>query len=91
MTEQEKEKREQVRAMLRKSRPQTRQEQYASNLVDYLTSKLQPYDVPMHILMEIAQFAMTETVLVVHDELTREMRRMKGRPMKMPKEGAADE
>lgn len=91
MTEKEIEKMERVREMLNKHRPKEPCEEYRSDLLKYLTSKLQPYDIPQCTLMEIAQYAAMGALWVANTEVKRAVRSMKGRPIKWPKEGAENE
>lgn len=54
----------------------TRKQLYEREFTKYLTSKLEKYNIPIHTIMEIAQYAMVGTSLVVSDEVTTETRRM---------------
>lgn len=51
----------------------TRKELYEREFTKYLTSKLEQYNIPIHIVMEIAQYAMVGTMLVVTDEVNAEI------------------
>ena len=55
----------------REERPKTRFDTYQADLIEYLLSKLEGSNVPASTLMEIAQFAMLQTQIVVQDELYR--------------------
>ena len=55
----------------REQKPKTRFDTYQADLVEYLLSKLEGSNVPASTLMEIAQFAMLQTHIVVQDELYR--------------------
>ena len=55
----------------RAERPKTRFDTYQADLVEYLLSKLKGSNIPASTLMEIAQFAMVQTHIVVQDELYR--------------------
>lgn len=52
----------------------TRKELYEREFTKYLTSKLEQYNIPIHIVMEIAQYAMVGTMLVVTDEVNAELK-----------------
>lgn len=52
-------------------KPKTRYETYQTDIFDYLVNKLKNHDVPAHIIFEIAQYAMTQTAIVVNDEVNR--------------------
>lgn len=54
----------------------TRKQMYEREFTKYLASKLEPYNIPTHIFMEIAQYAMVGTSLVVSDEVNTEIRRV---------------
>lgn len=54
-----------------KERPKTRFETYQDDLLKYLVSKLEGSNIPASTLMEIAQFAMVQTHIVVQDEIIR--------------------
>ena len=47
----------------------TRKQMYEREFTKYLASKLEQYSIPTHTIMEIAQYAMTGTILVVYDEV----------------------
>lgn len=55
----------------REKRPRTRFDTYQADLVEYLLSKLDGSNVPASTVMEIAQYAMLQTHIVVQDELYR--------------------
>ena len=50
-------------------------ETYQSDLCEYLASKLAPYDIPIHVVMETAQYALGETYIVVNEEVSRAYKR----------------
>lgn len=52
------------------AKPKTRFETYQNDLLDYLISKIGD-DVSPWVLMEVAQFAMIQTQIVVYDEVWR--------------------
>ena len=58
----------------REKRPKTRFDTYQADLLEYLLSKLEGSNVPASTLMEIAQFAMLQTHIVVNDEIFRACR-----------------
>lgn len=55
----------------REQKPKTRFDTYQADLLEYLLSKLEGSNVPASTLMEIAQFAMVQTHIVVQDEIYR--------------------
>lgn len=78
---------------LRKQRPKTRFDTYQADLVEYLISKLEGSSVPVSTIMEIAQFAMRQTQIVVFDEVYRaqkEWNRQIRRREKMPRSDKND-
>lgn len=44
---------------------------YQNDITDYLKSKLEGYNVPLCTVMEIAQYCVTQTIVVSNDELRR--------------------
>lgn len=55
----------------RTKRPKTRFDTYQTDLVEYLLNKLEGSNIPASTIMEIAQYAMLQTHIVVQDELYR--------------------
>ena len=60
---------------LRQMRIKTKRETYQENLFAYLSSKLEAYNVPASVVMEIAQYAYTQTLVVAADEAYQEAKR----------------
>ena len=60
--------------ILKNNRPKSHYETYQSEITEYMTSKLAAYDVPMHTIMEIAQYCFSCTLLVANDEVRRAYR-----------------
>lgn len=50
---------------------------YQEEITKYLCSKLEPYNVPDHIIMEIAQYAMVGTLIVSNAEVREAQRYIK--------------
>ena len=46
-------------------------ETYQNDLCEYLMSKFAPYNIPLHVLKETAQYAIGETHIVVNEEIKR--------------------
>ena len=44
---------------------------YQKDITEYLKSKLEGYNVPLCTVMEIAQYCVTQTILVSNDEIRR--------------------
>lgn len=44
---------------------------YQNDITEYLKSKLEGYNVPLCTVMEIAQYCVTQTIIVSNDELRR--------------------
>lgn len=61
---------EKIKELGKTAKPKTRFETYQNDLLDYLISKIGD-DVSPWVLMEIAQFAMIQTQIVVYDEVWR--------------------
>lgn len=59
---------EKIKEFAKTTKPRTRFDAYQKDLLDYLISKVGE-DVPPSVLMEIAQFAMIQTQIVVNDEV----------------------
>lgn len=57
-----------------KSRMKSHYETFQSEITEYLTSKLEMYNIPKHTIMEIAQYVMQGTALVANDEVRRAFR-----------------
>lgn len=43
--------------------------EYQKEIADYLSSKLKTYNVPKYVVMEIVQYCVTNTILVVSNEI----------------------
>lgn len=54
-------------------------ETYQNDITKYLTSKLEAYNVPEHIIMEVAQYTLTQTIIVSNEETRRACRDMSKR------------
>lgn len=65
---------EDIKEVLARQKPKSHMETYQSEIVEYMTSKLKDYNVPIHTIMEIAQYCMQATVLVSNDEVRRAYR-----------------
>ena len=65
----------------------TKWEMYPSKIMEYLASKFAPFDIPEHIIMETAQFVVTETYMVITDEVDKAYRRMKRRNRRQSSQG----
>jgi hypothetical protein len=50
-------------------------ETYQNEIIEYLSSKLSIYNVPKYTIMEIAQYCMSGTLLVVNDEVRKEYKK----------------
>lgn len=74
MTENEFEK---IKEQFKNHKPKSRFETYQSDLLNYLISKLEGSNVSASTLMEIAQFAMYQTAIVVNDEVRRACKEMR--------------
>lgn len=61
---------EKIKELGKTTNPKTRFETYQNDLLDYLISKIGD-DVSPWVLMEVAQFAMVQTQIVVNDEVWR--------------------
>ena len=59
---------------LRDKRPKSHLETYQNEIIDYLTSKLENYNVPKCTIMEIAQYCYTATIYTANDEVRRAYR-----------------
>ncbi len=54
-----------------KVKQKTKLETYQDDLTQYLSSKLENYNIPQCVLMEIAQYTYTQTYIVAGDEVQR--------------------
>lgn len=59
---------------LREKRPKSHLETYQNEIIEYMASKLEDYNVPKHIIMEVAQYCYSATMLVSNDEVRRAYR-----------------
>lgn len=57
-----------------KVKQKTKLETYQDDLTQYLSSKLENYNIPQCVLMEIAQYTFTQTCIVANDEVRRAYR-----------------
>ena len=59
---------------LRQMRIKTKRETYQENLLAYLSSKLEGYNIPQSVIMEMAQYTYLQTCIVADDEVYRAAR-----------------
>ena len=69
---------------LRQMRIKTKRETYQENLFAYLSSKLEAYNVPASVVMEIAQYTYTQTLIVADDEVYRAARHWRNATKRTP-------
>ena len=63
-----------ISEILKDNRPKSHYETYQSEITEYMVSKLSSYNVPIHTIMEIAQYCFSCTLLVANDEVRRAYR-----------------
>ena len=59
---------------LKDERPKSHLETYQNEIIEYMSSKLADYNVPIHTIMEVAQYCYSATMLVSNDEVRRAYR-----------------
>lgn len=59
---------------LKDNRPKSHLETYQNEIIEYMTSKLAEFNVPVHTIMEIAQYCYSATLFVSNDEVRRAFR-----------------
>lgn len=87
-TTNENDKKNEIAELLKKfevAKPKDYWGKYQDEITNYITSKLAKYDVPLHTMMEIAQYAMCATALVSNNELRENCRICRNRYEKSAK------